>query len=234
MHTDLRHFSPFIPKFESNIFTYLRQLAFDYQLKNIKFFSTVDQDDCICSLITFGDDISTGLVSNRDSILSYFTVMQEQDSTLAQPNWMLVDCNNMKIEGLCDLIFSVFQVLKNDFDIVTPSVQPEGDLCFVGFGEIVISQGHHKNSIHKLTMAMHFFEKLMGVMSLSNQPKNKITPRELECIGWVGKGKTSGEIGSILAISERTVDKHIAAVCRKLNAVNRMQMMVKAVRLGLI
>lgn len=44
-----------------------------------------------------------------------------------------------------------------------------------------------------------------------------ITDRELECIHWLTLGKTVPEIGIILGISTRTVEKFIASLKLKFN-----------------
>ncbi|HEY8384789.1 MAG TPA: response regulator [Porticoccaceae bacterium] len=48
-----------------------------------------------------------------------------------------------------------------------------------------------------------------------------LTEREAEVLLWLAKGKTNGEIGLILSISPRTVNKHLEQVFRKLGVENR-------------
>lgn len=49
-----------------------------------------------------------------------------------------------------------------------------------------------------------------------------LSKRELEILGWVARGKTNAEIGLILDISRRTVNKHLEHVYVKLGVENRM------------
>ncbi len=51
--------------------------------------------------------------------------------------------------------------------------------------------------------------------------KLKITRREADVLYWVTQAKTDWEIAQILDISERTVNKHLEQVYRKLNVNNR-------------
>lgn len=44
----------------------------------------------------------------------------------------------------------------------------------------------------------------------------KLTPREVEVIEEVAKGRTSKEIGEILNLSPRTVQKYRQNICKKL------------------
>ncbi|MDH4415450.1 MAG: LuxR family transcriptional regulator [Rhizobium sp.] len=62
----------------------------------------------------------------------------------------------------------------------------------------------------------------------------KVTPREREVILWCSAGKTNWEIGQILGISEKTVQHEIASAIRKLNSVNRAQLIAESIRLGII
>jgi DNA-binding CsgD family transcriptional regulator len=61
-----------------------------------------------------------------------------------------------------------------------------------------------------------------------------LAPRELDCLRWSAAGKTSGEIAAILGVSENTVNSYLAAAAQKMNAVNRVQTVAQAIRLGLL
>ena len=62
----------------------------------------------------------------------------------------------------------------------------------------------------------------------------ELTAREREALQWTAAGKSSWEISVILGISERTVNWLIARATEKLNAVNRTQAVVNAIRAGQI
>lgn len=51
-----------------------------------------------------------------------------------------------------------------------------------------------------------------------------LTSREMECISWYAKGKTSGDISILLNISKRTVESHIENSRHKLNCTNMFQL----------
>lgn len=55
-----------------------------------------------------------------------------------------------------------------------------------------------------------------------------LNERELECLTWSARGKTSPEIAQIVSISKRTVNFHIENACRKLNVSTRTEAVVKA------
>lgn len=56
-----------------------------------------------------------------------------------------------------------------------------------------------------------------------------LNEREREILRWTADGKTSEEIGIILAISAATVNYHVNKILEKLNAVNKTQAVVKAI-----
>ena len=56
-----------------------------------------------------------------------------------------------------------------------------------------------------------------------------LSEREVECLTWAARGKSSIEIAQIIATSKRNVDFHIETACRKLDVATRVQAAVKAV-----
>jgi len=61
-----------------------------------------------------------------------------------------------------------------------------------------------------------------------------LTTRELEVVRWTAQGKTSSEIGKILSLSDHTVNAYMTNAIKKLDCVNRTQLVAKALRLRLI
>ncbi|OYX36791.1 MAG: hypothetical protein B7Y99_00130 [Caulobacterales bacterium 32-69-10] len=61
-----------------------------------------------------------------------------------------------------------------------------------------------------------------------------MTDRQLECLSWVQEGKSATDIGGILGLSGRTVEKHIIKICGHLGVKTRVQAVVRARELGLI
>lgn len=57
-----------------------------------------------------------------------------------------------------------------------------------------------------------------------------LTPRELDVLKWVVKGKTNQEIGMELGISQKTVEKHLESVFSKLKVTSRVEAAVLAVQ----
>ena len=65
-------------------------------------------------------------------------------------------------------------------------------------------------------------------------PDVVLSPRQTECLFWVQQGKSSRDIGTILGISHRMVERHIFRACQKLGVRTRLQAVIRARSLGLI
>lgn len=61
-----------------------------------------------------------------------------------------------------------------------------------------------------------------------------ISPRQMECLVLVARGKSDWEAGQILGLSDQTVHRHVEAVRQKLGVRRRTQLVVKALHCGLI
>ena len=64
-----------------------------------------------------------------------------------------------------------------------------------------------------------------GVPPLSN--------RELEVLSWCARGKTNHDIGTVLAVSPRTIQKHLEHAFEKLGVENRTAAVMRAIELSL-
>jgi two-component system response regulator DegU len=58
----------------------------------------------------------------------------------------------------------------------------------------------------------------------------ELTPREMDVLRLVVEGKTNAEVGLALGISEKTVEKHLDAIFRKMGVASRVEAAVMAVR----
>jgi DNA-binding NarL/FixJ family response regulator len=65
-------------------------------------------------------------------------------------------------------------------------------------------------------------------------PHDPLTPRESEIVKLIAEGNTSKEIGELLVISEKTVERHRANILEKLGMRDRVDLTRYAIRRGLI
>lgn len=67
-----------------------------------------------------------------------------------------------------------------------------------------------------------------------DKPLRRISKRELECLKLTARGLTSEEIAHELGLSVHTANQYLLNTTQKLNAVNRVHAVAKALRSGLI
>lgn len=70
-----------------------------------------------------------------------------------------------------------------------------------------------------------------GDASWSVLAEHGLTPRESEVLAWVAKGKTNAEVGAILKMSARTVQKHLEHIYQKLGVETRTTATVRVLRM---
>jgi DNA-binding CsgD family transcriptional regulator len=85
-------------------------------------------------------------------------------------------------------------------------------------------------------MSIHFHDAVQKTLASGESiPKPiPLTEREVEILRWTAIGKTAWEIGSILKISERTVNFHLQNLMGKLGVHNKTHAAAKAMSFGLI
>lgn len=72
--------------------------------------------------------------------------------------------------------------------------------------------------------------KLSQILQDEDGSGKDFTPREMDVLRLVVDGKTNAEIGLTLGISEKTVEKHLDAIFRKMGVASRVEAAVKAIR----
>jgi DNA-binding NarL/FixJ family response regulator len=55
-----------------------------------------------------------------------------------------------------------------------------------------------------------------------------LSVRQLECLYWAQEGKSATDIGQLVGISGRTVERHLFNACRALGVRTRVQAVIKA------
>ena len=92
-----------------------------------------------------------------------------------------------------------------------------------------------RRDIAYLTQITHEgMSKCLNVSQVMPEVSAKLSSREKEVLQWTAVGKTSGEISSILNITERTVNFHINNTINKLNVTNKTAAAIKAAILGFL
>ncbi len=82
-------------------------------------------------------------------------------------------------------------------------------------------------------IAQKVLQQLSGAArSVGDEVVQELSERELQVLRLAGKGLTNRAIGVQLAISDRTVQGHLANIYSKLHVTTRTEAVLKAVRLG--
>lgn len=87
---------------------------------------------------------------------------------------------------------------------------------------------------HFTYRALEFFESLEDDAAVSDTLKDVLSTRELACLRFAAEGKSSDDIAVVLGVSSFAVSSYFRSAAEKLEAVNRMQAIAKAIRLKLI
>ena len=85
-----------------------------------------------------------------------------------------------------------------------------------------------------LYLSERAFRRFKQLRPASAHHFKNLSSRELEVIRWTAEGKTSHEIGTILDLSDHTINAYLANAIRKLECVNRTQLVARAIRMKLI
>jgi DNA-binding CsgD family transcriptional regulator len=112
----------------------------------------------------------------------------------------------------------------------------------VRIGEGCRALGDAEGAQMELRAALATFERLgarpdasrvRGLLSGRTAELGGLSPRELEVLGMIAKGRTNAEIASALCLSERTVHRHVSNILTKLDVRSRTSAAAYAVQHGL-
>ena len=68
----------------------------------------------------------------------------------------------------------------------------------------------------------------------TDENKSPLTPRETDVLRLLHKGSSNKEIARNLDLKEVTIKLHVGSICRKLQAKNRTQAVLRAIELGMV
>jgi LuxR family transcriptional regulator, quorum-sensing system regulator SdiA len=116
--------------------------------------------------------------------------------------------------------------------IVIPAIAEGGEKFVLLLGDARLNREETEmvNLVYDFSNALRRFSDSEGL----DTEAPKFRKREIEVIEWTAEGKTSADIAIILGLSEYTVNEYIASAMKKLDAVNRIHLVTKAIRLGVV
>jgi len=139
-----------------------------------------------------------------------------------------------RLDGKGSVVVSLFEQVSMKRGVYIPVHDTRGACGAVAFGgnrELVSSE-----EMNQLTfVAGGLFNRLSELRAKKNaRNSTPLSKRELECLFWAAAGKTTSEMAKILSLSDYTVNHYLNRATRKLDSVNRVQTVAKAIRAGLI
>ena len=118
--------------------------------------------------------------------------------------------------------------------ITIPMISVEGTKLGMSFSGDFVSSSPEAQLTFQVVSALAT-ARALEVKNVSEAvSRSEVSPSERACLEWVTEGKTNWEIGMILGISEKTVEKHLCSCMRKTNSVNRTQLVANALRNGIL
>jgi len=95
-----------------------------------------------------------------------------------------------------------------------------------------IEENRHLIQLLALHFDAHVISKLGQSINIGSHPR--LSAREIECLRWTARGKSTYDVATILGISRRTVVFHLARVRQKFGVATTRQAIVDGVRCGVI
>ncbi len=211
----------------------LQAVAKEFGFSHVGLMRFPKADDELLSAVLVETTIPLRFIREFDQkrLLRYCPILPKVEISLMPQGWSLDDIegSDTKVKSLGTLLSEYG--IKNGLIIPTNSlsgerylIRFEGDcapLCQIALNEIGM-------------IALHAFDVYERMRRTEMTAPRKLTKRELEVIRWTSQGKTSVEIGHILSLSDHTINAYLNNAIRKLDCVNRTQLVAKAIRLKLI
>ena len=169
---------------------------------------------------------------DRQQLVRRCPMLRVRDTVMPR-SWHLLEKDNEPDMNLPRELHALLINYNCPMSVVIPVNSPDGQrLVFWLMGN---RNNLSQSELNELTMIM-----LQALDSYNNLRRNDgsvphmLSARELEVVRWTAQGKTSVEIGQILSLSDHTVNAYMMNAIKKLDCVNRTQLVAKAIRLKLI
>jgi LuxR family quorum sensing-dependent transcriptional regulator len=180
-------------------------------------------------------DLPPGFIESYDSLgllrnSPIFAALKRSTAPIA---WSLDSLNDERPADEVDPARKLFSEHKMTMGVYYPVHGPNGRRAAMGFfGDRLALTYTEMGELG--IFVLHAYDAYSNLKNKTKTEANGITARELEVLHWAANGKTSTEIAAILSLSDHTVNTYMNSAMRKLDCVNRTQLVAKALRLHLI
>ncbi|MGK9053849.1 LuxR C-terminal-related transcriptional regulator [Neorhizobium petrolearium] len=218
------------------IFGVLQRTAHEFGFRHVTLFAATSPDEVLLSRMIVETTLPAAYVQefDRRRLLKLCPVAPLISESALPFCWSLDDPEN--IRGFA--IPFVMEELQRRYDILTSVAMSlnsiDGDRFMLRFDGVRPRLTQVElNEIGMIVLhAFDVFDRIRR--SAKSVAAGPLTTRELEVVRWTAQGKTSVEIGHILSLSDHTVNAYMTNAIKKLDCVNRTQLVAKAIRLKLI
>lgn len=115
--------------------------------------------------------------------------------------------------------------------ITIPQLTLDGVRIGVSFSGDRIDRSAEATMVYSV-VASYAVARVLQIRSGTPDDAAPLSPSQKECLQYAAEGKTMSEIGDRLNISDKTVEKHLAAARDRLRAHSTTQAVATAIRLG--
>ncbi|MCC6176269.1 MAG: hypothetical protein IT305_13260 [Chloroflexi bacterium] len=134
--------------------------------------------------------------------------------------------------GLEQVLASLWPSNRVDYDRTIAAVRQQLDeAVFVAFWSV--GRGLSLDEAVEEALAAAGSCAVEGDGATATEPVARLSPREREIVGLVGRGLTNREVAQRLVVSQRTIEWHVANILGKLGLENKRQLTVWALDHGL-
>lgn len=96
------------------------------------------------------------------------------------------------------------------------------------------NNSHSQDRLRDAALACSYYLSEFASFAGAENQHAELTEREMECLAWIARGKTSDEIALIIGISRNTVNNYITSIMNKTATKSRAEAVAEAVRGQLI
>lgn len=138
-----------------------------------------------------------------------------------------------RVDGKGEAAICVFEQANMPRGVYLPVHDAAGHRAAIAFGGDRSAVSDDEMQALNLWAGL-LYSRLSEVRTRDRRGPGSLSRREIECLRWAAAGKTTVEMARIMALSEYTVNHYLNRATRKLDSVNRVQTVAKAIRAGLI
>ncbi|WP_416797965.1 transcriptional regulator VisR [Ciceribacter azotifigens] len=183
------------------------------------------------------DNWSTMIPAGLDVFLAHYgeTLLSHLESSLLPLSWSAADESSFADTSDFSVFVEQLQPRVLSYSGIAFPVRlgasGNGYVLFAIAGGVDIA-GERIIDVHSRTCKI--MTDLLSLDERRTQPAETLSDREIACLQLAGDGRISEEIADALRLSVHTVNAYLGSATIKLDSVNRIQAIAKAIRLGYI